>query len=339
MAFDIDPSIIDKSLPVPVGRQLYGLLSYQLSHGDIPKGTRLPSVRRLASDLGIAQVTVAQVYQQLRDAGLLEMRKGSGAFTRLDVPDHHDTTALKTDVDLLLSKAERMGIAPMALVAMVSAQAQMRRSRAGLTIIFVGVFEGPGNDYVAELQPLLTSRDRISLVTLEQLRDDTDARAACEAADLVLTFVHRKTEVAGMVPGADILGLRFIPSDATRAALARIDPRARVAAITQLRDYIAIMRPSVQRFAPHVSNIQVSWSYAPELDEILAGSDVVIYASGADHIARAVRPGVTCFEYRHAPDPAAIENELLPYLAALRETRARGDLKVVSGGRAVTDDQ
>jgi DNA-binding transcriptional regulator YhcF (GntR family) len=325
LAFDVDASCIDKSLPVPVGRQLYGLLSYELSHGDQPKGTRLPSVRQLSAHLAIAQATVAQVYRDLRDAGLLELRKGSGAYSCLSLPSiaDHGTTALHTDVTVLLNKAERLGYSPMQVVAMVNGQAQLRRARRGLRIVFAVIFEGPGADYVDAVRPVLSANDQISMVTFDALRDDEGARAACAKADLVLTFLHRESELAALIPDAQILGLRFIPSDRTRQALAALDPRARVAAITQLREYIAIMRPSVQRFAPHVSDIRVSWSYAPDLDAIIAESDVVIYATGADHVARMVRPGVTCFEYRHAPDMAALETELVPRLAQLREERVR----------------
>ncbi|MFV0298456.1 MAG: GntR family transcriptional regulator [Hyphomicrobiaceae bacterium] len=332
MTFPFDASCIDKSLPVPVGQQLYGLLSYHLSHGDLPKGTKLPSVRRLAADLGIAQATVAHVYQKLRDARLMELRKGSGAYTCLSISQQadHGLTALRTDIEVLLNKAERLGVSPMSLVSMVNAQAQMRRARPGLRIIFAVIFEGPGADYIDAVRPLLSPNDRISMVTFDALRTEEVAREMCRKADLVLTFLHRETELAAIIPGAPILGLRFIPSNETRRALATIDPRARVAAITQLKDYIAIMRPSVTRFAPHVSDITVSWSYAPDLDAIIAESDVVIYATGADHIARMVRPGITCFEYRHAPDPAVLENELAPRLAALRDSLQQ-NLKVVGG--------
>ena len=79
--FPVDANSIDKSLPVSLGTQLYGLLSYILSHSDIPYGTKLQSVRQLASELGIAPMTVSQVYQQLRDAGLIETRRGLGAFS------------------------------------------------------------------------------------------------------------------------------------------------------------------------------------------------------------------------------------------------------------------
>ena len=82
--FPIDAASIDKSLPVPVGTQLYGLLSYALAFSNIPYGTKLQSVRQLASELGIAPMTVSQVYQQLRDEGLIEMRAGLGAFAAGD---------------------------------------------------------------------------------------------------------------------------------------------------------------------------------------------------------------------------------------------------------------
>lgn len=333
MTLNIEPHFIDRSFSVPVGRQLYGLLSYELSHGDLPKGTKLPSVRRLARDLGISQATVAQVYRDLRDAGLLEMRHGSGAFTRLAIPRGKDSreASFRADIERLLARAEELAISPVSLAAMISGQAQMRRTRAGLDIIFACVFPGPGAAYVEALRPRLSPRDRVSLVTIEQLRNDDAARAACDAADIVLTFVHREAEVAAIVPDAPVLGLRFIPSDATREALARIDPRARVVAISQLQDYIAIMKPSVQRFAPHVSDICVRWSFAEDLDAVISGADVVIYASGADHVTRLAGVGATCFEYRHTPDPAAVEADLLPRLAELRAHR-RGELRIIEGG-------
>lgn len=324
MAFALDPSHIDKSLPVPVGRQLYGLLSYQLSHGDLPKGTKLPSVRQMARDVGIAQVTVSQVYQDLRDAGLLEMRQGSGAYTCLSMPQQadHDRGSLRSEVEILLNKAERLGINRGTLVSMVNAQAQLRRARAGLKIVFVGVFEAPTADYVDDVRSVVSPNDGISIVTFDHLSESEVARQKCCESDIVLTFLHRETELLNLVPDANVMGIRFIPANKTRTALASIDPRARVAAITQLEDYIAIMRPSVQRFAPHVAEVSVSWSYAPDIEDVLAESDVVIYATGADHIARMVPAGVTCFEYRHCPDPAVLENDLVPRLTALRNAQA-----------------
>ncbi|HEY4203166.1 MAG TPA: GntR family transcriptional regulator [Devosiaceae bacterium] len=323
--FPIDASSIDKSLPVPVGTQLHGLLSYVLSHGEMAYGTKLPSVRQLAADLGIAPMTVSQVYQELRDDGLIEMKRGLGAFTGRDpyaqLHEHLPTHALRADIEALIGKAEHLGISATALVSMVAAQAQLRKPRTGLNIVFCGIFVGPTQDYVEDIKPVLAPDDTVRIVTLEQLQASEAARAICAEADVVLTFVHRDKEVQALVKEARILALRFIPSEKTRQALASLDPRTRVAAVTHFKDYIAIMRPSIREFAPHVADIRVTWSAAPDVAEVVEQCDAVIYATGADDVANLARPGVRCFEYRHAPDQGALHNVLVPYLAHLRRTR------------------
>ncbi|ODT68403.1 MAG: GntR family transcriptional regulator [Pelagibacterium sp. SCN 63-23] len=326
--FTIDASSIDKSLPVPVGTQLHGLLSYVLAFSEMPYRTKLQSVRQLAAELGIAPMTVSQVYQQLRDEGLIEVRAGLGAFTARDplkaVDNLPAINALRGDIEAILGKAETLGVSPMALVSMINARAQMRRPASGLSIVFVCIFEGPGRDYVDQIRPALATNDAIELVTLDSLRADGVERQACIAADIVLTFGHREAEVRALVEGSNVLGLRFIPSQRTRQSLAGLDSRTRIAAITHFKEYIAIMRPSVREFAPHVSDILVTWSSAPDLTEVINGCDAVVYASGADHVAQLVRPSVQCFEYRHAPDPGALDTVLVPRLAELRQAKGQG---------------
>ncbi|WP_262032287.1 winged helix-turn-helix domain-containing protein [Microvirga sp. Mcv34] len=323
--FTIDASSIDRSLPVPVGKQLYGLLSYVLSFGDMPKGAKLQSVRQLAAELDIAPMTVAEVYKQLRSDGLVEIRPGLGAFTVYE-PRRGDgviapASVLSADIDSLLEKAEALGISPITLASMVQAQAKLRKPRVHLNIVFVGIFEAPARDYIEQIRPTLAANDVITLLTFDQLHENEEARSQCRDADLVLTFIHREAEVRGLVPDANILSIRFIPSESTRQALALLDPRTRVAAVTQLKDYIAIMRPSVREFAPHISDITVAWSYADDLADIIARCDVVIYASGADHVADLAGANKRCFEYRHSPDPGVLENLLAPALAELRHNK------------------
>ena len=146
--FTIDASSIDRSLPVPVGKQLHGLLSYVLSFGDMPKGVKLQSVRQLAAELDIAPMTVAEVYKQLRSAGLVEIRPGLGAFTVYE-PRRGDgviapASVLSADIDSLLEKAEALGISPITLASMVQAQAKLRKPRIHLNIVFVGDIRGAG---------------------------------------------------------------------------------------------------------------------------------------------------------------------------------------------------
>jgi DNA-binding transcriptional regulator YhcF (GntR family) len=339
--FSIDANSIDKSLPVPVGTQLYGLLSYALSFGGIAHGTRLQSVRQLAAELGIAPMTVAQVYQRLRDAGLVEMKHGLGAFAVSDVkkrgPDTLPVSSLRADIEVLIGKAEKLGISTLTLNSMINAQSLLRRPKAGLKIVFVAIFEGPGRDYVAQLKPVLATNDTIQLITLDSLRVTEELRRMSTEADIVLTFLHREAEVQALIPEARVLGLRFIPSMRTRQALAGLDPRTRIAAVTYFEEYIAIMRPSVREFAPHVSDIRVTWLSSPDLGDVIAQCDAVIFASGADHVADLVQPGVPCFEYRHAPDPGALEGVLVPHLADLRRGKIAVNETAPEGGGAEID--
>src|SRR5690606_21487462 len=66
--------------PVPPFEQLRAQLAQQIIDRELVVGTRLPTVRRLAADLGLAANTVARAYRELEDAGLIETRGRAGTF-------------------------------------------------------------------------------------------------------------------------------------------------------------------------------------------------------------------------------------------------------------------
>ena len=67
-------------LQVPLGTQLFWQLRYQISTGDFRPGERLPTVRSLAEQLGLAANTVAKAYRELEAAGVVETRGRHGTF-------------------------------------------------------------------------------------------------------------------------------------------------------------------------------------------------------------------------------------------------------------------
>jgi hypothetical protein len=99
-------------------------------------------------------------------------------------------------------------------------------------------------------------------------------------------------------------------------ALASLDSLASIAVVSRFPDFLPIMKAGVQRFAPHVSEIAGATLETSGLDEIIAHSSVVIFASGAEEITSRLRPGAHAIEYRHAPDVADIERVLLPIIRA-----------------------
>jgi DNA-binding transcriptional regulator YhcF (GntR family) len=71
---------ISADSPVPPYEQVRAQLAQQIIERKLVVGTRLPTVRRLAADLGLATNTVARAYRELEEAGLVETRGRAGTF-------------------------------------------------------------------------------------------------------------------------------------------------------------------------------------------------------------------------------------------------------------------
>ncbi|MFD0343619.1 GntR family transcriptional regulator [Streptomyces sp. NPDC127117] len=69
---------VNHASPVPPYEQLRVQLADLISVGRLTQGDRLPSVRQLASDLGLANNTVVRAYRELETAGMVKSRRGSG---------------------------------------------------------------------------------------------------------------------------------------------------------------------------------------------------------------------------------------------------------------------
>lgn len=111
MLFRIDPGS-----SAPLFAQLATSVRAELVRGALKPGQRLPPARELAASLDINLHTVLRAYQELRDEGLVELRRGRGAVIR----ERADGSAvLRTDVQRLVAEARRLGVAPNTLIALV----------------------------------------------------------------------------------------------------------------------------------------------------------------------------------------------------------------------------
>ena len=71
---------IDARSATPPYEQLRLQLLEQILTGALPHGSRLPTVRRLADDLGLAPNTVARCYRELEQSGAIETRGRNGTL-------------------------------------------------------------------------------------------------------------------------------------------------------------------------------------------------------------------------------------------------------------------
>jgi GntR family transcriptional regulator len=72
--------------PVPAFEQLRRQLTDLIASGTLAPGERLPPLRQLAGDLGLAVGTVARTYRELEAAGLIRSRRGGGTRVATTAP-------------------------------------------------------------------------------------------------------------------------------------------------------------------------------------------------------------------------------------------------------------
>ena len=69
---------IDATAPDAPYEQIRTQIAAQVASGELPPGTRLPTVRSLATTLGIAPNTVARAYRELEHSGVVTTRGRNG---------------------------------------------------------------------------------------------------------------------------------------------------------------------------------------------------------------------------------------------------------------------
>lgn len=105
MLFRVDPTS-----GVGLAEQIAAGVRAALGDGTLAPGARLPAAREVAAGLDVNMHTVLRAYQQLRDEGLLELRRGRGAVIRDDVDPAGLT--LEPQVRALVAAARRLGVTP-----------------------------------------------------------------------------------------------------------------------------------------------------------------------------------------------------------------------------------
>ncbi|MCD2443574.1 GntR family transcriptional regulator [Agromyces sp. SYSU K20354] len=107
---------VDPASDVPIFAQVAASVRADAAAGRLRPGDRLPSAREVASSLEVNLHTVLRAYQELRDEGLVDMRRGRGAV----VTDAVEPLAqLHDDVIALAQRARALGLSPDTLASLV----------------------------------------------------------------------------------------------------------------------------------------------------------------------------------------------------------------------------
>lgn len=108
---------------VPIYEQLKNQIIIGIAKKELAPGDRLPSVRKLASDIGINLHTVNKAYKQLEEKGFLIIHRQKGVIINPDGPPKADETYTKTLKETLLpmiAELELRGIDKINLLSIIN---------------------------------------------------------------------------------------------------------------------------------------------------------------------------------------------------------------------------
>jgi len=78
---------VDTASAEPPYEQVRRQIAALVADGELAAGQRLPTVRQMATDLGLANNTVARAYRELEAAGVIATHRRRGTFVRSSMLD------------------------------------------------------------------------------------------------------------------------------------------------------------------------------------------------------------------------------------------------------------
>ena len=105
--------------PTPPYEQLRRQITDAVDAGLLQPGVRLPTVRQLAADLGIAPGTVMRTYSELEAAGYILTRRGAGTIVNRRPASDNPARRLDELAGDFLDRARLTGATPEQILAVV----------------------------------------------------------------------------------------------------------------------------------------------------------------------------------------------------------------------------
>jgi DNA-binding transcriptional regulator YhcF (GntR family) len=310
---------IDRSQTTPVYLQIKGQLAHMIGLGIFKSNQKLPTIRQLANEIGVAPLTVVQALEAMAAEGIIETRPGVGSFV---VELHPETLArsrremIDKFVERSLDEASQFGVtgAELATAMWMKVFPGRKGGESGPSALFIGNYPDDTPLLAGQVAEAFASYGLVVHGrTIEELRDPSAETATILASvDLViavpLRFVEARRMLGDRLP---VVGLPLTLSPSTREQLAQIHESTRLGMVVtetvfkqSIRGIVSIYRPSAGT-AP-VAMIDERQAVQDLIDQV----DVVIYSMGIRDRIRPLLPrNILSIELTHIPDPAAL-NEI-----------------------------
>ena len=286
----------------------------------------LPSVRALATSLGVSPVLVSRVYRELAQDQLVFTKPGIGTFvadlSRIGIERVRESVqkSLRQIADMYVRQALSLRHPPKEIRDEFLRRLDHHASNSvSLKLALVGNFSPATTSYAQEIETILCDLDAS---VLPFLLSDLEANIDCvlekmNGVALVVSVPIRLQQVRNLLEpyGYTVAAVAFQASPQTSQKLSAIPPSHNVGVVSTYPEFLQSLLEGVASYcllrnAALFANLE----WEDQVRDMLAKVDVVVYASGAEKVLKWLPDGVEAIEYLHAPEPSSV-NRLRSLLA------------------------
>ncbi len=281
---------------LPIYLQIQLQLRYLITSGQMPAGSRLPTVREVAAHLDVNGSTVSLAYRHLQSDGLIDATPGRGTFViKLDDPDNslaeRERLAL-TAVERALLRNAALGFSGESLLQRVSLALQRPYPH---TVVLIGATRRIALKYASSIEQACPGTAVVPFAVDALERGDPVLDAALDIAYDVVMFSslsrevreavrrrarrHRVLTISGQVTDEAIDRLRSVPAERSVCLVAQTS-------------HLNVSVRLLERHLVHhdVASLATATEADPELaHRLVREHDVVVFNTGVLEVVPALR--------------------------------------------------
>ncbi|MEI3037227.1 MAG: GntR family transcriptional regulator [Oscillospiraceae bacterium] len=307
---------IEKNSTVSIYQQLINQVTRKVQNGELPSGKKLPTVRELADQLGIARGTVKHAYEELERKGIITMTRGKGTFIREQARQESSAKVrAMAAIERLLDEMESLSFSPQEIQMFFNLKMRERMERDdNVCIIFIDCNPETLANIINQIS-VLPNIEAHKLLLNNALKEPF---VIDDFADLVITTSTHMNQLSSVVSHKEkLVQVVTAPSSPTVAKMAMIGGKS-VGILCASETYSHIILRSMQNLELSCKNIETFlFGSAAHLDTFLRHKDVLIVPNDfllfcsrteGDLIRQADQLGKTVIRYNYQIDGGSFLN-------------------------------
>ena len=307
---------IEKNSTVSIYQQLINQVTRKVQNGELPSGKKLPTVRELADQLGIARGTVKHAYEELERKGIITMTRGKGTFIREQARQESSAKVrAMAAIERLLDEMESLSFSPQEIQMFFNLKMRERMERDdNVCIIFIDCNPETLANIINQIS-VLPNIEAHKLLLNNALKEPF---VIDDFADLVITTSTHMNQLSSVVSNKEkLVQVVTAPSSPPVAKMAMIGGKS-VGILCASETYSHIILRSMQNLELSCKNIETFlFGSAAHLDTFLRHKDVLIVPNDfllfcsrteGDLIRQADQLGKTVIRYNYQIDGGSFLN-------------------------------